>query len=212
MKNNRYDLEDFHVMRDAMASRLYDGEEPVCCAWHAQPEKFDHLVVAWEDGDEETHVAQACNVASIIAGIERLLALPRSHVACASLSEILLLQFDILREYVRDSVQDSAFVEEKNETIIRLWAGFLKHPRQFISTHRCDWLIDEEVAAVVDTSFLLQWDDELKGARNKNAKRDAMKQGYSNTVAEVHLPEVRDLTQFITTTGERILKLLRTSA
>ena len=39
-----------------------------------------------------------------------------------------------------------------------------------------------------------------------------MKQGYSNTVAEVHLPEVSDLTQFITTTGERIRDLLCTSA
>lgn len=203
MKNGTYDKDDFRNLSETLKKALYDAGEPLSCLWHNAIDNFDHLIVEYDDGDRETHVAEACNLAAVVSGMERLLSLPKSHIACSELSEIILLQFDVLREYLRDAVPTGGLPETQNELVIRLWAGFLKHPRQLVSAHRCDWIPSDDDTPVVGTDTLLAWDTALKAARNRNAKRDELKRQYENRVATIQLPEVSFLVQFLKDCGTR---------
>ncbi|MEO9897743.1 MAG: hypothetical protein ABJD13_11570 [Paracoccaceae bacterium] len=203
MKNGKYDKDDFRILKETLKKTLYDAGEPLSCLWHNATDRFDHLIVEYEDGDKETHVAEACNLAAVVSGLERLLSLPRSHIACSELSEIALLQLDVLREYLRDAVPTGDLPETQNELVVRLWAGFLKHPRQLVSAHRCDWIPENDDTSVLGTDAILAWDTELRTAQNRNAKRDELKRQFANSVATIQLPEVSFLVQFLNDCGTR---------
>ncbi len=96
---------------------------------YESPSVHGALIVQFDDGVEDHyHVAEACNIAAVINSVRRILSLPRSEIACEEMSEVLILRLDVLREYIRATVETShkgSYSESEADKMIRRWAGFL---------------------------------------------------------------------------------------
>ncbi|MDU0343188.1 hypothetical protein [Bosea rubneri] len=155
----------------------------------------------------QLHIPEACNIAAVISSVQRLLSLPRSEVACRELSEVLITSLDMLRENIRDAVGHAAGYQETDaDRVIRRWAGFLKHPRQYVFAHRC--FDGSELGDLdrieIDTEFLTSWDQ--LNARERDRKKAELARKF--TVAK--LPAVSELTNFFVSCAGHLDLLIQT--
>ncbi len=193
-----YSKNDFSKLHAALRKALFDSNnEPIFCQLHSYPNAKGAIVVQDEEGEAlDLHVAEACNIASVVCSIERILSLPRSNIACQDLSEVLLLRLGVLREYIRasfDAEFNASYQETPADKIIRQWAGFLKHPGDYVFAHRClvSWdIIREDDKVGIDTNYLTAWDG-LSG-KEKDKKKDELRNKISNIV----LPPNHDVVSF----------------
>jgi hypothetical protein len=201
-----YTFGDFRTLRQRFREKLFhnDVDEPLICALHECSNAPGTVEITYPDGSKDVHVAEACNVAAVVASLDRLLSLPRSTVACEDLSEVLLLRLDVLREYVRDLVPYATVDEDQAEKTIRAWAGFLKHPRGFVLAHRCivDWG-DFDDAVCLDNDAVAAF-SALGGAQEKDAAKDR----YKNIPVDVCLPTVAELEAFLVVSRRRMTQAI----
>lgn len=208
-----YSKSDFHELETALTSALInENDEPLSCQLHDHLGATGRLLFISESGKEiGSHVAEACNIADIISSIERLFKLPRSNIACEELSEILLLRLDVLREYISSSFKSTfpdRYTESEHDKIIRRWAGFLKHPCDYVFAHRClsDLNIEfDEPPIIIDTQFLVGW-DKLNGP-----EKDKEKSKLAHKVVSVDLPSVNEIKPFFNSSADHIKVLLKVS-
>jgi hypothetical protein len=207
-----YNKADFLHLRTILNDVMKDGDgDWLSCQLHQASMSSGMLYIEYEDGNcEPFHVAEACNIADVITSIDRLLALPRSNLACRELAEVLLLRMDILREYVATAIKRSpqaSYNETEADNTIRRWAGFLKHPSDYIFAHRCFSDLDLPFASpiIIDNDFLAKWDS------YSTRERDKQKEKLSNELVTVRLPSVEDIVEFIQSTSVHILKFLKCS-
>jgi len=202
-----YSLNDFKALKTCFRAKLTSpvSNEPLICNLHECPNAPGAIEIRYDDGSTDYHVAEACNVASIVSSVDRLLSLPRSSLACEDLSEVLLLRLDVLREYIRDLIPYETTKEASSETIVRAWAGFLKHPRGFVLAHRCivDWAeFDETIqldnSAVIDFSNL-----------RRNTEKDSAKDRFRNVPVRVYLPAIAELEDFFDVSSQRMQQAIK---
>jgi len=206
-----YSRREFKQLRDQFEVALIDDNgEPLSCQLHDHHGATGRLSLVSESGDEiSSHVAEACNIADVINSIDRLLSLPRSDIACSELSETLLLRLDVLREYISAAFRMAShnnYAETNADMLIRRWAGFLKHPSEFVFAHRClsDWDIDfVDVPIVIDTVFLSRWD----GLNIR--EKDKRKSELANTIVTVALPPIADIEPFFEASASHLNSLLK---
>lgn len=205
-----YSKSDFKRLREQFRMALMDDNgEPLSCRLHEHQSATGRITLVSDNGDELfSHVAEACNIADVISSIDRLLSLPRSEIACGELSETVLLRLDVLREYVSSAFKISSenqYTETAADLLIRRWAGFLKHPSEFVFAHRC--LSDLDVSFVeppiiINTDFLAQWD----GLRIR--EKDKKKSELANAIVTVDLPSIGDIEPFFSASAKHLKRLL----
>ena len=210
-----YDRADFQRLNTKLRATLLSQEDgdPLSCRLHDAPFSHGMLSIEFENGEElDFHAAEACNIANVIKSIERILSLPRSNVACNELSEVLLLRLDVLREYVctaaKRSGQRSSYSESEPDRVIRRWAGFLKHPSDYLFAHRClpSWdLIAEEPSIEIDCEFLAAWD------RLRPNERDQRKSDLAHQLVSVKLPDVAKIEAFLESSAAHLVSLIDAS-
>lgn len=202
-----YKLEDFAELRKRLTRALKDQHgEPLSCRFYDCDGTADLIhIMADTDSVIGTHIAEACNIAGLIAAVERVLSLPKSNVACAELSEIFLLSLDVLREYIRAASSADRYQETEADLAIRAWAGFIKHPKDYIFAHRCLSDIQSEadsLKATINTSFLKSWD----GLRKH--EKDANKADLAHRIVTVELPSVDEISDFFNSCGTHLQSLV----
>ena len=205
-----YSKAEFRILREKFQKTLIDqNNEPLSCALYDAPSLHGSLVVQHDNGvPEHYHVAEACNIAAVISSIGRILSLPRSEVACEEMSEILILRLDVLREYIRatlETAHKASFSETDPDKMIKRWAGFLKHPFDYVFAHRClpsDGVSYDPPAIEIDCAFLTSWDS------LKQRERDRKKTDFKNQIVTVKLPEVSKLEAFFMSSADHINKLI----
>lgn len=190
-----------------------ENNEPLSCVLYESPSVHGALIVQFDDGVEDHyHVAEACNIAAVINSVRRILSLPRSEIACEEMSEVLILRLDVLREYIRATVETShkgSYSESEADKMIRRWAGFLKHPSDYVFAHRClssDGVTYEPPAIEIDCAFLTRWDS------LKPRERDMMKADLKNQIVTVGLPAVDQIEAFLTSSAQHINELIEANA
>lgn len=204
---------EFKQLRELFQVALIDDNgEPLSCQLHEHPEATGRISFVSDTGTEiVSHVAEACNIADIISSIDRLLSMPRSEIACEELSETMLLRLDVLREYISSAFKNSQrnqYQESDADLLIRRWAGFLKHPSEYVFAHRClsSWGVNFDKPPIcINTNFLAQW-DELKPKQ-----KDRKKSELANEVVSVELPSANDIEPFFTACADHLKCLLNHS-
>lgn len=209
-----YSKEDFRRLRAKLRETLIlrDGS-PLSCSLHEAEHAHGLLTLILPDGEHmPLHVAEACNIADIVSSVDRILALPRSNVACRDMAEVLLLRLDVLREYIAAAVkrhEGLCYGETEADRVIRRWAGFLKHPSEYVFAHRClsSWEIAFDPPAIrIDCSFLRGWD------ALKQSERDLKKTDLAHHVVEVHLPAVEQIEKFLEAASSHLEALIQASS
>ncbi|MEI3807600.1 hypothetical protein V6R85_24060 [Agrobacterium sp. CCNWLW32] len=205
-----YNKADFRILKDKFSQSLVTQYgEPLSCELYGASFSHGALAIETQHGDaHEIHVAEACNIAAVISSIGRILSLPRSDIACEEMSEVLLLRLDVLREYIRSAVETShegAYTESNADMTIKRWAGFLKHPSDYVFAHRC--LSSPEVTyepptIEIDCAFLTAWD------KLKRGERDQKKSDLAHRVVSVKLPDVGKIEAFFSSCADHINKLI----
>ncbi|CDZ31171.1 Hypothetical protein NGAL_HAMBI490_60500 [Neorhizobium galegae bv. officinalis] len=208
-----YARADFRRLLATLRGTLITREgEPLSCALHDAEHSHGLLTLVLPDGKLlPLHVAEACNIADVIKSVERILNMPRSNVACSELSEVLLLRLDVLREYIAAAVKRHdglSYTETEADRVIRRWAGFLKHPSDYVFAHRClaSWELSFDPPAIqIDCAFLAAWD------AFRPAERDQKKSDLAHQVVEVELPEVAKIEAFFQSSAKHVGDLIRVS-
>lgn len=206
-----YNKADFQRLKATLSETLTDDTgELLSCLLHETPHSHGLLNLTFGDGEYEfLHVAEACNIASVITSIKRILSLPRSNVACEEMAEVLLLRLDVLREYIsaaiKRSQQSTQYAETEADRVIRRWAGFLKHPNDYVFAHSC--FFDLEVsfdppAIEIDCAFLANWDNLDK------RKRDQRKSELAHRLVIVRLPGIEEIEAFFTSSADHLKGLI----
>lgn len=190
-----YNLGNFQELRKRLYGTLKDQSgAPISCRLYEAPRENGALSLIGETGDEiDFHIAEACNIAGVITSLERILSLPRSNVACHELSEVLLLTLDVLRENIRDASASDRYQETDADSNIKSWAGFIKHPKDYVFAHRClsdIYPATTPATVVIDSNFLKSWD----GLSNRD--KDARKTELANRIVSVGMPSVDELSNF----------------
>lgn len=190
-----------------------ENDEPLSCVLYEAPSLHGALIVQFEDGaEDEYHVAEACNIATVINSVSRILSLPRSEIACEEMTEVLLLRLDVLREYIRATFEISHaghYSETDSDKMIRRWAGFLKHPSDYVFAHRClssEGATFEPPVIDIDCDFLSRWDN------LKLKERDRMKADLRSQIVTVRLPAVPKLEEFFISCAAHLNKLIAANA
>lgn len=205
-----YDRSDFKEIRQALRSALLvDDNEPIACQLHEALESPGRVELQHELLSETIdHVAEACNIAELISSTDRLLSLPRSNVACSDLSDLLILNLDLMREYIRASYrgrQNLTYMETEADSVIRRWAGFIKHPQEFVFAHKClsDLVVhfDQEVVQI-DSEFLSLWDGLT------NAEKDRNKRALANCFVSIQIPRVEAIQDFFHSSSVHLKRLI----
>lgn len=203
-----YSRTEFRELKAAFDAALLgtDGEPKSCRLYDDDLEEIeisDDLASMLR----QFHIPEACNIAGVISSIQRLLGLPRSDVACSELSEVLIISLDMLRENIRDAVGDRGYLESDADRSIRRWAGFLKHPRNYVFAHRC-FDDDDELEALkpikIDTEFLAAWD------QLRTREKDRKKAELARNFVVATLPAVPELTNFFASCATHLDLLIRT--
>nr|WP_321524906.1 hypothetical protein [uncultured Cohaesibacter sp.] len=206
-----YSKSDFkHLQKQFRIMLIDDNGEPLSCQLHEHHGATGRITILSDTGHELTsHVAEACNIANVISSIDRLLSLPRSEIACEELSETVLLRLDVLREYISSAFKIAShnhYDETAADLLIRRWAGFLKHPSEFVFAHRClsDWDIDfDKPPIIINTDFLAQWDG------LKIREKDRKKSELANAIVTVDLPPIGDIEPFFSASAMHLKRLLK---
>ena len=203
----KYTLEDFRNMRDALDRLLFDdAKQPNICGLY-NLENLGEREGTLELG-EFIHSSIACNLASIVQSIDRILQLPRSQIACEQLTEVLILRCDVLRETIRAASKDTFKSETANETNVRLWSGFLKHPDRFVFAHKCFGNLEIDFYKfVIDDGVLKDWADKGKNSRPKKKRFKLAaeeKARFANKLVRVSYPSPASLIDFFKDTRDRI--------
>jgi hypothetical protein len=190
-----YCLGDFLELRKRLNNSLKDQSgEPLSCHLYDCEGATGSLTLLDETGDViDFHIAEACNIAGLIGSLNRILSMPRSNVACSEMSEIFLMSLDVLREYIRAASAPDRYQEADADKNIRAWAGFIKHPQEYVFAHRClsDTYEDLNPEAVNITSkYLKSWDGLNK--REKDAKKAAL----AHRIVAVELPSIDEVSEF----------------
>ena len=170
-----YNRSDFRRLLASLDTALIKPDSgPLSCLLHEAPHSHGLVNVNFTQIDYRfPHAAEACNIASVIGSIRRILSLPRSNIACEEMAEVLLLRLDVLREYIFATIkrsQRALYLETDADLCIRRWAGFLKHPSDYVFA--CNCLTDLNVvfdppAIEIDGEFLASW-DHLRRAERDN--------------------------------------------
>ncbi|MDA7425575.1 hypothetical protein [Thalassococcus lentus] len=205
-----YDLRTFSELRDLLDAKLttHDGE-PLSCELYECSNPTGKLSLIAEDGKEIVfHVAEACNIANLVLSIDRILSSPRSNKGCAQLSDIFLVNLDILREYIRAALPSDWYAETDADKNVRFWAGFIKHPRDYVFAHRC--LADmyenlDPAPAVINSDFLSTWHG------LSNSEKDRKKADLAHRVVEVQLPSISEISDFFTSCSKHLQKMIELS-
>ncbi|TBD43456.1 MULTISPECIES: hypothetical protein [Rhizobium] len=204
-----YEKADFQRLKARLSETLTDDTgDPLSCLLHEAPHSHGLLNLSFGDGERGfSHVAEACNIANVITSIERILSLPRSNIACEEMAEVLLLRLDVLREYIYTAnkrSQSVQYAETEADRVIRRWAGFLKHPSDYVFAHSCfsDLEISFDPPAIdIDCAFLASWDS------LKIGERDQRKAELAHQLVIVRLPEIGKIEAFFKSSADH-LKLL----
>lgn len=208
-----YDRADFQRLKTKLRETLRSptSGEPLSCQLHDAPFSHGMLGFEFEDGEVGlSHVAEACNIASVIMSIERILGVPRSNIACKELSEVLLLRLDVLREYVCTAAKRSPkgrYSESEADQVIRRWAGFLKHPSDYVFAHSCfsSWELPPESPLIeIDCAFLATWDS----LRLNQNQRDQKKRDLAHQLVSVKLPDVTKIEAFFESSANHLISLI----
>lgn len=209
-----YDKADFQRLKTSLDETLTDDTgEPLSCLLHEAPRSHGLLNLDFGDGEHELyHVAEACNIANVITSIKRILSLPRSNVACEEMAEVLLLRLDVLREYICATIKRSQSVqhaETEADRVIRRWAGFLKHPSDYVFAHSCfsDLEVSFDPPAIeIDCAFLANWDS------LKISERDQRKSELAHRLVIVRLPEIGKVEAFFKSSADHLKDLIAANA
>lgn len=205
-----YNKADFRILKEKFEKILIgkDGE-PLSCDLYDHPFSHGFIRIESTDGDpDEYHLAEACNIAAVIASISRIMSLPKSNIACAEMSEVLLLRLDVLREYICATVKTShkgAYIETSADMTIKRWAGFLKHPSNYVFAHRClssTGVTYDPPTIEIDCSFLTAWD------KLKLNERDQKKSDLAHRIVLIKLPDVEKIEAFFSSSANHINKLI----
>lgn len=204
-----YTKADFRILKDKLNQSLVaQNGEPLSCELYGVSFAHGALSIESEQGDvHEIHVAEACNIAAVISSIGRILSLPRSDIACEEMSEVLLLRLDVLREYIRATIETAlkSYAETDDDKMVRRWAGFLKHPYEYVFAHRClssSGAIFDPPAIEIDCAFLTAWD------KITPKERDKRKADLANQIVSVKLPSVAKIAAFFDSSANHINKLI----
>jgi hypothetical protein len=202
-----YNLGNFQELRKLLNETLRDEfGAPISCRLYDAPDS--NGAIALIDDTEEVidfHIAEACNIAALVNSLERVLSLPRSNVACNELSEVLLLTLDVLRENIRDASASDRYQETEADKNIRSWAGFIKHPKDYVFAHRCFSEIyppTTPTTVLIDSSFLKNW----SGLNSR--ERDAKKNDLANRIVAVEMPSVCEISDFFNSCAGHLTKLV----
>ncbi|MFT3689062.1 hypothetical protein [Paenirhodobacter sp.] len=205
-----YNLEDFSVMRKRLQEALKDeAGVPLSCQLFDCCNPAGYVQIVDGAGNVvEYHVAEACNIAGMINSLGRILALPRSNVSCRELSEMFLVSLDVLREYIRAAFPTRFYNEVEDDKVIRRWAGFIKHPSDFVFAHRClseKYSDCEPTPIVITSSYLKEWDN------LRREDRDAKKRELANRIVTVELPSVGEVLRFFDSCANHLKRLIERS-
>lgn len=208
-----YNKADFLRLREVFRDSLVANGEPISCRLHEADNSHGLLTLVMPDGEHlPLHVAEACNIASVIKSIERILCLPRSNVACEEMTEVLLLRLDVLREYMVAAIrrqEGAIYMETEADRVIRRWAGFLKHPSDFVFAHSClsSWEISFDPAPIdIDCAFLATWDG------LKPHERDRKKSDLAHSIVRVKLPHLSKIEEFFESSKKHLQDLVTASS
>ncbi|TBC98940.1 hypothetical protein ELH24_09770 [Rhizobium ruizarguesonis] len=205
-----YGKADFRRLKIILCETLTDDTgDPLSCLLHETPHSHGLLNLSFCGGEHEFHhVAEACNIANVITSIERILSLPRSNIACQEMAEVLLLRLDVLREYICTAIkrsESSHYSETEADRAIRRWAGFLKHPSNYVFAHSCfsDLEVSFDPPAIeIDCDFLASWDS------LKIGERDQRKSELAHRLVIVRLPETGKIEAFFKSSADHLKHLI----
>jgi hypothetical protein len=208
-----FSLQDFHELKAVFQETLYSRNgEPVSCQLYGCTNATGALHLTFEGVEEQhLHIAEACNIASVINSIMRLLSLPRSNVACEELSEILILRLDILREYIHATAKGSKLFQyqpSEPDKVIQRWAGFLKHPSQYVFAHHCFTKLELSLFpefVEIDSEFLARWEG------LSNVDKDKRKGELAHSLVSVTLPSATLLKAFFASCANHVDSLIKSS-
>lgn len=156
-----YSYKDFKFLKRAFCDSLFRDSRPLSCKLYDQHPEF--------------HIPEACNIANILFAIKRILTLPRSNTACNDLSETLILQLDVLREYIHNMFEHDGYKDKTKynptdfDKTIKIWAGFIKHPKKTVFAHRCNIAVPE---ITIDTNFLKSWEEQKLSFTKKDNEKE----------------------------------------
>jgi len=209
-----YNKSDFRTLHSALRNTLIANDgQPLSCLLHDMDHPHGLITLQLPDGAfEPLHVAEACNIANVIKSVERILTLPRSNIACQEMTEVLLLRLDVLREYLLAAIRrydGLSYLETEADRAVRRWAGFLKHPSDFVFAHSClsAWEISFDPSPInIDCAFLASWDG-LKAHERDNKKSD-----LAHGIVRVQLPDVRKIEAFFQSSAKHLQDLLTASS
>ncbi|TBG84492.1 hypothetical protein ELG69_10420 [Rhizobium leguminosarum] len=205
-----YGKADFRRLKVILCETLTDDNgDPLSCLLHESPHSHGLLNLSFCGGEHEFHhVAEACNIANVITSIERILSLPRSNIACQEMAEVLLLRLDVLREYICTAIkrsETSHYSETEADRAIRRWAGFLKHPSDYVFAHGCfsDLEMSFDPPAIeIDCAFLTSWDS------LKIGERDQRKSDLAHRLVIVRLPGIDKIEAFFKSSADHLKDLI----
>ncbi|MGO7906877.1 hypothetical protein ELG83_24770 (plasmid) [Rhizobium leguminosarum] len=204
-----YSKADFRTLTQQLhQSLIAQNGEPLSCELYATPFSHGSITVEYDNGDQDHHVAEACNIAAVISSIGRILSLPRSNIACEEMSEVLLLRLDVLREYIRAAIETAhkgTYSETDADRMVRRWAGFLKHPSEYVFAHRClssTGTTFDPPAIEINCAFLASWD------KLKLYERDQKKSDLAHQIVSVNFPSIAKIDAFFKATANHINKLI----
>lgn len=209
-----YNRADFRRLLAKLDASLIAPESgPLSCLLHEAPYSHGLVNVSFTQSDYHfPHAAEACNIASVIGSIRRILSLPRSNVACEEMAQVLLLRLDVLREYISAAIKRSQrvrYLETSAELCIRRWAGFLKHPSDYVFACTCFTDLDavfDPPAVEIDCEFLAAWD------RFNPAERDKRKRDLAHRMVSVRMPEVEKIEVFFEASAIHLQQLVEASS
>lgn len=201
-------LGEFLEMRKSLNRSLkIESGEPLSCQLYECSSAAEVFSINDGAGDFlDFHVAEACNIAGLIASIERILSLPKSNVACNEMSEIFLLSLDVLREYIRAAVAVGQYYESEADKTIRAWAGFIKHPKDYVFAHRClsdIYVGTSSQSATITSRFLKSWD----GLTTR--EKDAKKSDLAHRLVFVEFPSVDEISDFFDSCAVHLQALIK---
>lgn len=223
-----YSKKDFDEISSKLKQNLCsDEDKPLPCRLleFEMPDDYPFIKKA----DEDDHVADACNLAASIQGINCLLNLTKDDHDCDRLSRILVRELSCLREAVQNAEEQqieyektvlnrtgiSGFNAKPAEKNIRLWADALKHPAATIVAHQC-FEDKEEADLIVDTSKLRELEKQMgeicrsDPSENMNASKAWRKvwDEYSGKTVQFSLPTVDEIKAFLDATTGRLENLI----
>ncbi|QFQ87303.1 hypothetical protein F8A10_07630 [Paracoccus kondratievae] len=202
-----YGLKEFSELHKLLKEKLTDERgDPLSCRLYECAGARGSIDLVDENGCKiDHHIAEACNIAGQIKSLRRLLSLPRSHVACADLSEVFLINLDVLRTHIRAASASDRYQESEADAVIRRWAGFLKHPCDYVFAHKClfrDYPDTDPPTITITSSFLKEWDG-LNGTQ-----KDRKKAELANRIVAVQLPTIDELSSFFDACASHLTALV----